>query len=85
MPNPYWVGDLQVYLSCPSVGLWGQYVGRSDFTNMFVGEWNTATFDLPSNILQALVGNATDCQFRIAVNTASGSGAFNFDQLGFLN
>lgn len=86
-PNPYWVGNVNVYLSCPSRGVWGQYIGQSDLTYLFPGEFNTVVMPVPQSLRTALSSSAQDCSFRITLNTAAtgaGVGSFIIDRMGFV-
>jgi hypothetical protein len=83
-PNPWWVGDVQVYLTCSSANLYNVWLGQAPLSGLFPNEFNQLTFDLPSNVEAALNGAHSGCHFSLALNSNTGSGAFLFDRLGFL-
>jgi hypothetical protein len=83
-PNPYWVGQAQVFLTCLSAGLNNAYLGQRELTHLFYGEFNSLLFTLPSNVRSALLGAYHDCRFNLVLNVNAGSGQFLFDKLGFV-
>ncbi len=84
-PNPYWIGEAQLFVHCPSAGLFNRYVGQVELTGLPRDVFNTLTFNLPSNILNALAGNYNDFSFSLSLNTNSGSGPYYFDNMRFSN
>lgn len=87
LPNPEWIGSLAVYLQCPSVGVWGRYLGQADLSRLFSGEWNSVSMPLDQASRSALTSGAHDCTLRVTVNTAQTDLAASFllDHLGFTN
>jgi hypothetical protein len=83
-PNPYWVGQAQVFLHCPSAGLDSTYLGQRELTHLFHDEFNSLLFDLAPNVRTALLGTYGDCRFNLVLNANAGSGNFLFDKLGFV-
>lgn len=83
-PNPWWVGDLHLRLSCPSAGLYDASIGHRSLTNLFDGEFNQLTFEVSETVAGVLSSSHTDCWWSIVLNVNSGSGVFVFDRLGFL-
>lgn len=82
-PNPYWVGALQLYFTCPTHGLFNEYVGQTELTHLFFGEFNTLSFPLPSNVLDALSDESAGCGLALALNVNNGAGRFVLDNLAF--
>lgn len=67
-PNPFWLGAVQMYLSCPAENFNNQYIGQDELTGLPVGKFSTLSYALPSGILSELNGSHSDCFFTIAVN-----------------
>jgi hypothetical protein len=84
IPNPYWTGDVQMYLSCPSAGVWSKSLGRADLAATYGNEWNSLRFAIDAPTQDVLLGSST-CQLSIAINTPTTSlpTAFFVDRLGF--
>ncbi|OQX66485.1 MAG: hypothetical protein B6A08_20255 [Sorangiineae bacterium NIC37A_2] len=83
-PNPWWVGAVQAYLSCPSANLHNAWLGQVPLSGLFPEEFNQLSFTLPASVPETLAGVASDCRFTLSLISNSGSGAFLFDRLGFL-
>jgi hypothetical protein len=83
-PNPYWVGQAQAFLTCPSGGLDNAYIGQRELTHLFHEEFNSLLFTLPANVRAALLGTHNDCRLSLVLNVNSGSGSFLFDKMGFV-
>jgi hypothetical protein len=84
-PNPYWVGDVQAYLTCPSAGLHNAYLGQGSLTNSFPEEFNQLVFPLSSEVQSVLTSSHDDCSFVLTLSVENGAGAFRFDRLGFFD
>lgn len=89
VPSPrasqYWLGQVQAYLNCPSAGVWGQWLGQAELTDLFDGEWNTVRMPLPANAVGALSSNANDCSLRFTIDTQPSTASFLVDRVGFLD
>jgi len=81
-PNPWWVGELRLLLSCPSVDVHNVFVGNRPLQNLFPNEYNHLTFELPVDV-QAALSSSTICALDIILNTQNGAGRFLLDRLGF--
>jgi hypothetical protein len=82
-PNQYWVGAVQLFLTCPTANIYNQYLGQQDLTHLFPEEFNTLKFPLTPAVRTALLGNHSNCRISIALNVNNGSGEFVIDRLGF--
>jgi|GEM_PF-1326290 len=82
-PNPWWIGQAQMYINCPSAGIYNQYIGLAELTNLSRGVYSTVSFNLPANVMSALAGDHSDFSFSIALNTNPGSGPYYFDNMRF--
>lgn len=83
-PNPWWVGDLHLRLTCPSADVYDAFIGQRSLTNLFDGEFNQLSFDLSDTVAGVLSSSHTDCWWSIVLNVNNGSGDFVFDRFGFL-
>lgn len=81
--NPYWTGEVQFYIYCPSAGIFNQYVGNALLTSLQHNTFSTVSFTLPNNVMQALSGSHNDFSISFSLNTNHGSGSYYFDNLRF--
>lgn len=82
-PNPWWVGDVQLYLTCQDANVFNRFIGQASLTHLFHGEFNRLTFSLPGDMKQMLNSSFDECSVALTLNTSSGAGNFFFDRLGF--
>jgi hypothetical protein len=82
-PNIYWIGQVQLLVSCPSAGLYNVYIGQNELTNLTLGAFHTLSFTLPSNVLTVLKGNYSDFSFEWVLNTNANSGPYCLDNMIF--
>lgn len=84
--NPWWAGTVQVYLECPSRGVWNEWVGQVELTNLSKDTWHVARLPIPEHVATALRGKTfNDLKVRIAVNLNPGSGNLLLDDIRFEN
>lgn len=69
--NPYWLGDLQAFISIPSAGLNNLWLGQQLFQGQPLGTFRTLDFTLPPSVKTALAANRSDAQIRLALNTGN--------------
>jgi hypothetical protein len=67
-PNPSWLGAVQLYLTCPSAGVYNAYIGQVELTGKPQGAFSTASFPVPSPLVGVLNTAHPDCSFSAAVN-----------------
>jgi hypothetical protein len=82
-PNPYWLGAIQMYASCPSANMNNAYIGQVELTGKPIGAYSTLSFPVPSYIRGTLGGVHPDCNFSIAVNMNQAPTAVTIDNLRF--
>lgn len=83
--NPWYAGAVQLYVECPSRGVWNQWVGQVSLTELANGEWSTQRIPVPGPVAQGLAGATySDLVLRIAVNTNPGSGNLLLDNVRFV-
>lgn len=84
--NPWWVGAIQLYVECPSLNVWNQWIGQIELTGLAKDEWQTGRLAVPEYVAKQLQGASySDLKVRVAVNLNPGSGALGLDNLRFLN
>ncbi len=82
-PNPYWLGALQMYLTCPSLNVFNQYIGQVELTGKPQNRYSTLRFPLPAAIAGALQQPANDCSFGFALNVNPADASWILDNLRF--
>ncbi len=71
LPNPWWVGDLSLYVEVPSANVYNAWVGRTDLTGLPTNQWVTVKIAATPTMMNALSGNCTDAQWKFALNTSA--------------
>lgn len=83
-PNPNWIGQVQLKVSCPSANIYDLWIGNIELNGKPQGMFNIFTFNLPTNVVNALQGDHDDFVIRIALNTNVGSGPYYIDNMRFV-
>ena len=83
-PNEFWVGDINLTLSCPENGIHSMNLGSINLTHMFREEYNTIQFLLPNEAVTALSYGINECFFSIYLNVNNGAGLFLLDNMRFI-
>ncbi|MDR0308125.1 MAG: VWA domain-containing protein [Chitinispirillales bacterium] len=81
--NPYWTGQVQLYVFCPSANVHNQYIGSIDLTGLLLDKFSTLSFALPQSIVDILNGSYSDFSFSLSINTNANTGAYYFDNMRF--
>lgn len=71
LPNPWWVGDLSLYVEVPSANVYNAWVGRTDLTGLPTNQWVTVSIPATTTMLNALKGNCADAKWKFALNTSA--------------
>jgi hypothetical protein len=82
-PNPYWIGEIQIYATCVSANLYNALIGKKDLASIPQGVYSTVPFDLPSAIKTILEQDHSDFNFTVILNTNTSSGPYLIDNLRF--
>ncbi len=83
-PNPWWVGQVQIYMSCPSRNFWNQMIGFVDLTALPKDQWGRHAVSIPASIANALQGATfSDLQVMVIFNLNAGAGPILLDDMGF--
>ncbi len=78
--NPNWLGDTQLYIDAPSVGINGQYLGIRSLQDFPKEQFQRVEFAIPTWMQTALQGNYTDLKVTIAINGTLGNGTYYLDR-----
>lgn len=83
-PNPYWYGAIQMYVSCPSLGVHNVYLGQNELTGAPLGKWATYWFTVPTAAGTVLQHQTfSDLTITVVLNVpSSGTGTYLLDNLG---
>jgi hypothetical protein len=82
-PNPFWLGALQMYLTCPSGNVFNQYIGQVELTGKPQNRYSTLRFPLPSATRSTLAQPLDDCAFSFGLNVNQTGQAWLLDNLRF--
>jgi len=69
--NPFWLGDLQVFITIPSAGINNLWIGQRLFQGQPLGTFRTQDFTLPAAVKTALASSRQDAQITLALNTGN--------------
>lgn len=65
---PFWAGAVQLYLDCPTRGVWNAYVGQVELTGLPRGTFTPLTFTLASALRAQLASGCEQMEVRLALN-----------------
>lgn len=83
-PNPWWVGQVQIYMSCPSRNFWNQMIGFVDLTPLAKDQWGRSSVTIPASIANALQGATfSDLRVMVIFNLNAGAGPILLDDMSF--
>jgi hypothetical protein len=83
--NPFWLGAVQLYITCPSHNIYNAFLGQAELTGEALGVWNTLTFPVPSADVTSLLSSGySDLTFSVVLNVAVPAGTYLIDHLRFL-
>jgi len=83
--NPSWAGDIQMSIQIPGANIYNVYLNNGNpvpFTGLSPG-WHTVTFSIPTNVVNALLGNFGNAQLSLHVNLATCNAPLGLDNLRF--
>ena len=83
LPNPFWVGATQMFLTVPSANLFNVYLGQVELTNQPLQTFIRPTFTVPASALQGLTTNHTDVKITIVINVNGGTQGWLLNDLRF--
>lgn len=81
--NPYWIGDTQVFVTVPKANVYNQPLSWRGLTDLSRPGWSTLSYDVPTYIQDALLGDYANAQISIQVNYSGCTAPILFDNLRF--
>lgn len=83
-PDYHWLGSLNAFVECPSVGLYKTFLGYRALQILHESTFNRVTFDLGAPVLAALQGPAQNCRFMFEIAQNPAYGPLARDRGGFV-
>lgn len=84
-PNPWWLGQVMWYISCPSQRFYNVWVGLTELTPMPLNQWQNASLAIPAELRNELQNQSfNDLTLKLIVNLNAGAGPVLFDNLRFI-
>jgi len=82
--NSFWFGATQLYVNCPSRGVYNAFLGQAELTQLETDRFHTIQFAMPDSTLGALDRGCRDLSFSIAFNVPwNERGKYLVDNLQF--
>lgn len=78
--NPWWKGEIQLFLDAPSKNLFNQWVGQVSISEIPENSWREVDLPFPGWIARSISGGGNDLRLRLTVNRPVGSGPVYFDE-----
>ena len=82
-PNQFYLGALQMYLTCPSANVFNAYIGQDELTGKPQNAYSTFRYPLPSNVTGTLQQPLGDCSVGFALNVNQTGRTWILDNLRF--
>src|SRR5664280_8775 len=85
-PNPYWFGTLQIFMNCPSRGIYNAFLQQVELTGKPVNTWTPVTFAVTNDeISKLLTTGYSDLTFTVVLNVPTpDAGTYLIDNLSFV-
>ncbi len=84
-PNPYWLGQVQLYVDVPSQNINNLMIGQKDLTGSPLGRFFTVSLPITTLVATRLQYTSyTDLKFRIVLNVPRNTAVYRLDNLRFL-
>lgn len=81
-PNPFFFGQVQLVVDCPSKNVFSQFIGQVDFTGKPVNAFSRLSFPVPANIASAVGSSCEDFDIAVNINVPSNAtGTYLVDNL----
>lgn len=82
--NPFWYGDVQMFVNIPSAGIYNNWAGQALWNNLEAG-WNTVTITLSDYLYNVLAnGEYTDASISFSVNTSLANADYRLGDMSFV-
>lgn len=66
--NPYWIGQVLFFASCPSANITNQFIGSVELTGKPLGSFSTIKVAIPLSVKNAMLTSHPDFSFSISLN-----------------
>jgi hypothetical protein len=66
--NPYWLGQVLFFASCPSANINNQFIGSVELTGKPLGSFSTIKVAIPLSVKNAMLTSHPDFSFSISLN-----------------
>lgn len=84
-PNQFYLGALQMYLTCPSANAFNEYIGQVELTGKPQNAYSTLRFPLPAQVTGTLNARPSDCSWGLSLNVNQTNRTWILDNLRFTN
>ncbi|MGE5784009.1 MAG: hypothetical protein ACM3ZE_05435 [Myxococcales bacterium] len=71
LPNPWWVGDLSLYVEAPSASVYNSWIGMAPLLGLPKDQWSTISIPATDTLLKVLRGTCSDAVVKFALNTSA--------------
>jgi hypothetical protein len=82
-PDPWWIGNVTLSLTCPSANMYNIFIGNVDLKTIGTKTFNTMDCSVPSDAKNVLTGDYDDLFVTFTFNTRENSGPYYIDNLRF--
>jgi hypothetical protein len=82
-PNQFYLGALQMLLTCPSGNVFNQYIGQVELTGKPQNAYSTLRFPLPAAVQGTLQRSLDDCSLSLGLNVNATGKSWFLDNLRF--
>ncbi len=84
-PNPYWLGNVQLFVDSPTLNIHNLMLGQKELTGSPLNRFFTVQMTMTSLVASQLqMGRYSDLRFRIVLNVPQSSALYRLDNLRFL-
>jgi hypothetical protein len=80
-PNPWWIGQVMLAVSCPSANISDRVLGQQDLASLPIETFGALSFALPADVVSALATPRDDWSIDVILNTNTDSGPYVVDGL----
>lgn len=81
LPQQVSWGEVRLVAKIPSAGMHWRDLGGAPLSGLSADEFHPLSFNIPSDVQDALSGSASDVRFSVIINTQSGVGEILLDNL----
>lgn len=67
--NRFWLGQTQLFVSCPSAGIFNAFLGAVELTGKPLGAFSKVTFNVPQRVRRAMQESHSDFTVKVVLNS----------------